>query len=195
LETIEKACVFFTLLGFDISEINYLADSEKLSIQETQNSISQAKQQAKQIIQKTEQELSAQQQQKQAIYEDEKLKKMRQVVEQIFFQKKELVEKIQGRISTEKLKLLQNEENELNKLRLGRNYEKMSEVVKKLVELMGQIESEYLHYMEQNKYLVLPDSVITNIDIIMENERCKKAKRVQELSAKKDKNDKRYSFT
>lgn len=194
LENIEKACTFFSLLGFDILDINYITESEKISSEESKTILQKIKTQAQEMLKKIEQENIQKQQQKQAIYEDEKLQKMKQVIEQVMFQKKELVEKIEGRISPTELKLLQDEENELNKLRLGRNYEKMSEVVKKIVELMGNIESEYLKYMEKNKYFVLPDSIVTNIDIIMENERFKKAKRVQQLGAKKDKNDQRYIF-
>jgi hypothetical protein len=57
----------------------------------------------------------------------------------------------------------------------------MSELLEKIYDKIDSIDTEYLDYMQKNISYPITDSIVTNIDIISENQKYKKAKEIKAI--------------
>jgi len=57
----------------------------------------------------------------------------------------------------------------------------MTELLEKIYEKSDEIEKEYLDYLKQNIDYPIQGSCVSNIDIISENQKLKKAKKIKQI--------------
>jgi hypothetical protein len=57
----------------------------------------------------------------------------------------------------------------------------MSALLEKIYDKFNEIETEYLDYMQKHKSYPIPNSIVTNIDVVTENQKYKKAKKIKEI--------------
>jgi hypothetical protein len=57
----------------------------------------------------------------------------------------------------------------------------MADLLEKIYDKSQTIETEYLDYMQKHKSYPIPNSIVTNIDVVTENQKYKKAKKIKEI--------------
>ncbi|HKL44325.1 MAG TPA: hypothetical protein VJ892_03535 [Candidatus Absconditabacterales bacterium] len=191
LTDIESALFNFLMIGFKINYINFV-DQNKLPEVKVQELIKNISKKVKEIKEKENEDLQKQKEQEKKIYKDENLEKILKIVEKTFFQIDSLLEKVGDNASQDKIRDINVMKQELTKLKMGRNDDKMTELLEKIYEKSDEIEKEYLDYLKQNIDYPIQGSCVSNIDIISENQKLKKAKKIKQIGAKRDKDDNYY---
>lgn len=191
LTDIESAIFIFSMIWFDISYINFIDDT-KISKQKVADLILKNKKQVDDIRQQVKQVVTQKKEKERKIYKDDKLEKTVKIAQKTFGQIDSLLQKVWNNVSRDKLRDIKVMKEELTKLKMGRNNDKMSELLEKIYEKSDEINTEYLSYLQKNTFYPIPDSIVTNIDIVSEHQKLKKAKKIKEIWAKRDKDDNYY---
>ena len=188
---IKSALLFFMTVWFDIKYINFINEN-KIADTEVQNMISNTRSEIEQEKQQYKKDITQKKEQEKQIYRDQRLDKTRKIIDQVFVQIDNLLQKVWHRVSDDKIKSIKQMQQDLTKLKMWRNEDKMSELLQKIYEKIEDIDIEYLTYMQKNISYPIQDSIVTNIDIISENQKLKKAKKIKELGSQKSATDLYY---
>ncbi len=191
LTDIESALFNFLMIWFNIKNINF-TDQNKLSDIDVQNLIKDISSKVMTIKNKENKDLQQQKEQEKRIYKDDNLEKVLKIVEKTFLQIDSLLEKVWDSVSQDKTRDLKVMKQELTKLKMWRNDDKMAELLEKIYKKSDELEREYLEYLKKNIYYPIAGSCVSNIDIISENQKLKKAKQIKQIWAKRDKDDNYY---
>ncbi len=191
LTDIKSALLLFMTIWFKIKNINFINEG-RLKDREISNIMQESITEIKSIKTQQKQEATHKKEQEKKIYKDEKLEKTIKIAEQAFTQIEELLQKVWPRVSQDKIRDIKIMAQELTKLKMWRNDDKMSELLEKIYDKIDAIDTEYLDYMQKNISYPIDDSVVTNIDVISENQKFKKAKKIKAIWAKRDTDDNYY---
>lgn len=187
-----KIVVFtFFMVWFDVIYANFI-DQNKLPDEEVSNIIKEIYTQVEQDQQQVKQIVNQDKENEKKIYKDEKLDKIVKIAQEEFWQIELLLQKVWDKVSRDKIRDLNVMGQELVKLKMWRNDDKMAELLEKIYAKSDEIETEYLEYMQQHIYYPIPNSVVSNIDIITENQKYKKAQKIKEIWASRDADDNYY---
>ncbi len=191
LTDIRVAIFNFLMIGFDITYINF-TDKTKLADSEISNILSEVSSEVRSLQKQVQKTVTQDKENERKIYKDENLEKIVNIAHETFGQIESLLQKVGDRVSQDKIRDLKVMEQELTKLKMWRNDDKMSELLEKIYDKSDAIETEYLDYMQKHIAYPIPDSVVTNIDIITENQKLKKSKKIKEIWADRDVDDNFY---
>ena len=191
LTDMKNALLLFMVIWFKVSYINFV-DDNKIKDQEVKNIMQDVMTEFESIKTQKTKEAKQKKEQEKKIYKDEKLEKTIKIAEQTFTQIEDLLQKVGPRVSQSKLREIKLMEQELTKLKMWRNDDKMSELLEKIYDKIDVIETEYLDYMQKNISYPIENSIVTNIDIISENQKYKKSKKIKAIWAKRDADDNYY---
>ncbi len=191
LTDIKSAIFNFSMIWFIIKYINF-TDDQKIDDTELKKLMSDTTKEVEDIKNQEDQIVKQEKEQEKKIYKDDNLEKIVEIAEKTFWQIDSLLDKVWDHVSKDKIRDLNVMKQELTKLKMWRNDDKMSELLEKIYEKSDDIETEYLEYMQQNIDYPIKDSVVTNIDIISENQKLKKAKKIKQIWAKRDAEDNYY---
>lgn len=191
LTDIQIASLTFLMIGFDVLYINFLGDA-KLPDTEVQNILSKSKLEVEESQQTETQTVAQKKETEKKIYKDSNLEKILKIAQETFGQIEFLLQKVEDKVSQDKIRDLKIMEQELTKLKMWRNDDKMSDLLEKIYDKSHEIETEYLDYMQKHKNYPIPNSIVTNIDIVTENQKYKKAKKIKEIGATRDADDNYY---
>jgi HPt (histidine-containing phosphotransfer) domain-containing protein len=114
------------------------------------------------------------------MYEDKHYQKLQEIISQTFDDVEDLLHRVQGAVSVASLKKLNETIEEIKKLRMGTNTEKITGLLEAMFEAMEKIEVEFLEFQKQNDFKLLKDSFVSNTDVFGEVNKYKKAVKVKE---------------
>jgi uncharacterized protein YaaW (UPF0174 family) len=97
-------------------------------------------------------------------------------------------------ISLDKKKKLHDLKELLTKIKMGSNIEKATSVLEETFTLMEIIETQSLSEMKEEEEKIMSSSIISNIDIIGELEKFKRANQTEQAGTKKTSSDLYYTF-
>lgn len=166
---IPSACEFFLTIGLDILALNSFSkpipeDDVKTVLEQTAKKLDAMKEQQQWVIQ-------AKQEQEKRIYSDPRLAGAQQVADRIFVHTEEIMKTIDSLIPAQEVKKLLSMEEDLKKLKLGNNYEKIRDLAVQIMHIMQSREDIYFNAQEAHAQTLLPDSVVTDVDLAKEEVR------------------------
>ena len=191
LTDIKSALFLFMTIWFAVENINF-TNENKLQDREISDIIKEATIQLEATKVQQKQEVTDKKDQERKMYKDEKLEKTIKIAEKAFIQIEDLLQKVWPRVSQDKIRDIKLMAQELTKLKMWRNDDKMSELLEKIYDKIDAIDTEYLEYMHKNISYPIEGSVVTNIDVISENQKFKKSKKIKAIWAKRDIDDNYY---
>ena len=178
----------FLIIWFDIKNINF-TDYRKLSEQDEKSII----QQAKDDIELDKKVSSQNEDQEKLFLHDENLEKALQVTEDVLEDLQKNIYPNENLISRDKIRDIKFIEQDLIKLKMWNNVEKIVDVLDKLINKIFEAKQEILS--KQKKSILFLDSSVTDIDIQQEINLLEKSKKVGEIWEKKTINDYFYAIT
>lgn len=178
---IQEACNFFTFIGFNISSINSF--SKPLSKKEIDSIITNGQTDAatkktniwKNILEKETEERK--------VYEDVKLESAKKIISRVFEKVDETTKRSAGTISLQDTKKLNSLTEELKKLRMGTNFEKIRETIQDIFKMIEVINDTYYASIQNPNDTISPQSLVTTIDVDKELERMENVKILKSLHA------------
>jgi hypothetical protein len=106
----------------------------------------------------------------------------------------ELQQKTNGTVSPISLRDLSNQLEELKKLRMGTNIDKITDALEMIFTAMERIDLEYLETQKEHEVAIMKDSLISDTDVIGELDKYNKAQKVHLAGTSKNAEDHYYVF-
>lgn len=128
------------------------------------------------------------------IYNDEQLQKIQEMTNSTLTEIDDLIAKTQTEVSTFKVKKLKEQQEELRKLRMWTNVNKIMEVLESVFWLMQDIDLEFLESQKKTETKLIWQSEVMNTDVETEVSKYEKSKKVQESWVNKNYDDSYYIF-
>ncbi len=173
-DDIQEACIAFLSLWFDVIDINtFAAPLWRPQVQEIIHT-SRIK------VLEQQQALEMQNQQEQtkqtAKFVDEDLETAKKLIDKVFAKVDEAVQRSDGNLSVQELRDIKNMEEELKKLRMWTNLEKIREIMHKLFVIVERLNTAYYRQIANPQDRIFEDSILTNTDLQKEFEQLENVK-------------------
>ena len=191
-----EAAIFLFMLGFEVTSVNTI--DNKLDPDKISKIVSDAKDEVTEELSEQKAEIVQAQTKSRKVYEDKELLKLQNILDEIFDYLQKLYPKIEGVIIPERISRLHKLEEQLRKLKMGRNPTKIKELLTIFFKLLDKIAENYLKHMKENNISakkILPESEIVERELIEEYHKLKRSETVKTLNIKKNKSDSYYIFT
>lgn len=166
---IQEACDFFVFIGFELSSINSFATP--VTEQESTALIVAAAQQSQKKKDAIQKEIQEREQQEKKIYEDANLESAKKIILKVFEKVDQAITRGDGQIALQDMKQITSLTEELKKLRMGTNFEKIKETIEAVFVLVQKINNEYFDRIQDPQDTIFDASLVTNIDVQREIER------------------------
>lgn len=188
---IQEACDFFSFVGFDIDTINRF--SAPISQEESQKIIALSKKAAEKKKNEVQQAIEAKEAKERKVYQDADLESAKKIILRIFEKVDETLKRSDGQIGLKEMKQITSLTEELKKLRMGTNLEKIRETIQDLFAVVEKINIEYYQSIQDFNATISKESLVTEIDVLRELERMENIKILKSLGAKIAIKNKDYS--
>lgn len=169
----------FIMMWFDVKSINFF-DWRKMSDDVAMNILEMAKHDV-QMEQTVNMDIWQEENQEETVYHDETLEKILAVAEREINDINEKIYTMWSEISSRDLKDIKAMEQELAKLRMWRNMDKIVDLLEKVLVKALEIKQKYLATQRSNEQIIIPWSVVTDIDVQSELNILDKAKNVEKI--------------
>ncbi len=179
---IQEACNFFTFIGFDIRGINSF--SKPLSKKEVDNIIAISQAEAKKRREEQEEKTKEIEESEKKVYADADLQSAKKIISRVFEKIDETMKRSAGNISLQDSKQIKSLTEELKKLRMGTNFEKIRATIQELFKLIEKINDAYYASIQNPEDTISDESLVTNVDVEKELERMENVKILKSLWAK-----------
>ena len=192
-EDLEQFVEYAFQLELEVTDANYVVGNQ-LSENQVQELINSARE--KQIaFKKAHQErLKAAQAAEKINFNDKKLQKAYQAIDDIVNQIDQLMEIWGSKIQPITRKKLDDTRGEMGKLRLATNYDKIIEELHSAMNLIVETQDFLLDLLENDKiFAINTETKITNVDVIREQTRLAKANLLQVLGAQMSREETMYA--
>ena len=191
LEKLEEFLSYVVKLELKVTNANYFLNP--LDEKKVQSLIQSVNKQAEHQAQIKKQEKEKAEKKGRLNYNDKKLKKAYNAIDQIINQIDQLLA-IGGRnIPPMTLKKFDDMRGEISKLRLATNYDKIIEELHKAMNLIVETQDLLLWKLESDKiFTIAPKSQVTNIEVIREQTRLAKANLLNALGAQLSREETMY---
>ena len=192
-EDLEQFVEYVFQLELEVTDANYVIGNQ-LSETQVQELINSARE--KQIaFKKAHQErLKAAQAAEKINFNDKKLQKAYQAIDDIVNQIDQLMEIWGSKIQPITRKKLDDTRGEMGKLRLATNYDKIIEELHSAMNLIVETQDFLLDLLENDKiFAINTETKITNVDVIREQTRLAKANLLQVLGAQMSREETMYA--
>jgi dGTP triphosphohydrolase len=176
---IQEACNFFTLIGFDIRGINSF--SKPLSKKEVDNIIATSQAEAKKKKEEQEEKTKEIEESEKKVYADADLESAKKIISRVFEKIDETMKRSAGKISLQESKQIKSLTEELKKLRMGTNFEKIRTTIQELFKMIEKINDAYYASIQNPEATISDESLITNVDVEKELERMENVKILKSL--------------
>lgn len=162
--SIKDLCLFFLRLWFAIEDANYFLEP-------------QTPQQIKKVIDLCKKELEEQQQsqkvqiqkqqeaEKKIYYQDDWLEKAKQVIARSLEKVNSLLTDKWAFVSAKDLRTIKERVEELKKMRMWTNYEKIRDMLQELFSIVDRIEEDYYASLEDTSQSLFPWTTVTAVDL------------------------------
>lgn len=162
--TLKDLCSLFLSLWFVIEDANYFADPQ--TPQQVQKVIALC---SKELDDQKQSEKIQQEQQQEAekkiYYSDDGLEKAKQVIAWSLEKVNTLLTEKWAFVSAKDLRTIKEKVEELKKLRMGTNYEKIRDMLQELFSIVDRIEEEYYASLEDTSQSIFPWTMVTAVDL------------------------------
>ncbi len=158
---IKTACLLFLHAGFVLLDINMY--SKPLSHEATQTLLETCRQEIAQEKSVRVKQAETQKAEEKKIYADPHLAAAKEVLVWIFERTALVLERVKGTITINELKTINTLQEELKKLRMGNNYEKIKETGGQLLAMIQDMEDK--SFVGGDTKPLIPGSIITESDI------------------------------
>lgn len=192
-QDLQQGCYFLLHMGFPITYISEI--SQQLPPQQSTEIIKIANEQIHQEQKKKQEVLQKKEAEQQKVYNDPAIQKTKILIDDLLSYILFTKEKVQGNVSGKNLRKLGELEEELKKVRLGTNTEKMNEIVEQVFNLIEEIEKAFLDYIKEYESTIFPDTVVTNLDIIRQYDMYRKSLEVRLFDVRKNSDDQFFLAT
>ena len=192
-EDLEQFVEYVFQLELEVIDANYILGNQ-LSETQVQEIINSARE--KQIASKKahQERLKAAQAAEKINFNDKKLQKAYQAIDDIVNQIDQLMEIWGSKIQPNTRKKLDDTRGEMGKLRLATNYDKIIEELHSAMNLIVETQDFLLDLLENDKiFAINPETKITNVDVIREQTRLAKANLLQVLGAQMSREETMYA--
>lgn len=191
LEKLEEFLSYVVKLELKVTNANYFLNP--LDEEKVQSLIQTVNKQAEHQAQIKKQEKEKAEKKGRLNYNDKKLKKAYNAIDQIINQIDQLLA-IGGRnIPPMTLKKFDDMRGEISKLRLATNYDKIIEELHKAMNLIVETQDLLLWKLESDKiFTIAPKSQVTNVEVIREQTRLAKANLLNALGAQLSREETMY---
>ena len=179
---LQEACTFFVGIGFDIQTINSYA--QPITEQEYTKIIAQAQQEVAQKKSLIEEQIKKNEEKTKKVYEDADLESAKKIIIRIFEKIDETIKRSEWMIESQDLKKIKSLSEELKKLRMGTNFEKISECVQEILILLEKISAEYYSRTKPSTETIFSSSWVTSLDVEKELEKLENINILKKLWAK-----------
>jgi len=115
------------------------------------------------------------------IFEDPRLVGDKKVIERIFGRTEKVIELTKGFISGKDVKMLREKEDELKKLKLGTNHERIVELVEEMTAILEATENDFYAANVDKEKKIFGDSIVTDIDIQKEINKVEKIEQLKNV--------------
>ena len=115
---------------------------------------------------------------------DKKLEKLREVASKTVEEAEELLERLKGKVPSTYLTQIKTKSDELIKLKLSANVERILDLIEDLLKLMEEAELYYYSELEKQEEEQWKKGVISDLEILIEVEKAKKAKALKDVGVK-----------
>ena len=192
-EDLEQFVEYVFQLELEVTDANYVVGNQLSEIQ-VQEIINSARE--KQIASKKahQERLKAAQAAEKINFNDKKLQKAYQAIDDIVNQIDQLMEIWGSKIQPNTRKKLDDTRGEMGKLRLATNYDKIIEELHSAMNLIVETQDFLLDLLENDKiFAINTETKITNVDVIREQTRLAKANLLQVLGAQMSREETMYA--
>ena len=191
LNNIYSTAKYFMMIGFDVSYANFLLPSDKLEDVEISKIIKETKMEVENIQLLLKQELKYQKDREKEIYNDENLKKTVKFCISAIEEIDSLLNSIEiEKVSQDKIRDIKIISQELLKLKMWRNVDKMIEVLENTYHKIYEIKKEYFLHKTPKFDILWSD--ISDLDMIQEIHKYEKAQNIKKIWANRDSDDNYY---
>jgi hypothetical protein len=191
LTDIKSATYNFMMIWFDVSYINFIWKN-KLSNQEVLDIIKSVWLEVKESKEKFKQQIIQEKEQERKIYKNEKLQKFTKISQKVPHEVENLLLIIWENVSQDKIRDIKTMSQNLIKIKMWRNIDKMSEILENIYHKIYEIEKEYFSKIKNKSTFPIPWSIVSDIDIMSEISKLNKAKNIKEIWASRDSDDNYY---
>ncbi len=192
MDELDEAAIFFCNIWLEINEINYLKNPESENesrkiLEEAKIYVGEQKKRIKELMDKKKK-------QKQNVFSNQWLVKIRIVIDEAIVRWDEMISRTIWIVDWNKIKTFKDLRSELSKLRMGTNQIKIISVWEEYLNLMEEIELDFLEYKKNelgNLEILAKDSAVSNLDVMKEYARFFKAVKIKWIwwSVKKEYGD------
>ena len=179
---LQEAANFFAFVGFDLRSINRFI--MPITPKESEMIIAQAKAEAEKKKAEVRKQIVEQEEKERKIYEDVKLQSAKKIVEKVFEKVDLTLNRSATSIEIQERKKITALVEELKKLRMGTNFEKIRETIQELFTITEKIDDHYFASINDPDKTINDESLVTTTDVDKELERMENVKILKSLGAK-----------
>lgn len=176
---LDKLIYLLTIIWFNVKNINYV-DWEKLEQEKINEILATEKDNAQKWLQKQKDIIAKNEEKDSAIFDDQKLEKTLKLTKEFLEKVPILIEKSKGTLSRSELKLLEDQWQELSKLKMWNNVEKISTFLESAYDNYTKLEQKYLSFLDSPNINV-SGSNITDAYLLAEISKLEKAKNLLKI--------------
>lgn len=176
---LSQACDFFLMAGFDIEDINFI--NNPLPKDDVTKIIENSKKEKERKKEEEKKMVTQKQEAEKKIFEDPRLVGDKKVIERIFGRTEKVIELTKGFISGKDVKMLREKEDELKKLKLGTNHERIVELVEEMTAILEATENDFYAANVDKEKKIFGDSIVTDIDIQKEINKVEKIEQLKNV--------------
>ncbi|MEI6774789.1 MAG: hypothetical protein WCL18_08715, partial [bacterium] len=171
---IQETAKFFSLMGFDIATIN--SYTSPISNEEMLVIIAEAKAETEAKNTKVKEQIKQIEAQEKKVYEDANLQAAKKIIFRVFEKIEETTKRSSGMIAIQDMKKIKMLSEELRKLRMGTNFEKIRETIQELFMMIEKINDEWYASIQNPDDIITPNSLVTKVDLDRELDRMENIK-------------------
>ena len=192
-EDLEQFVEYVFQLELEVTDANYVVGNQ-LSETQVQELINSAREKQSANKKAHQERLKAAQAAEKINFNDKKLQKAYQAIDDIVNQIDQLMEIWGSKIQPNTRKKLDDTRGEMGKLRLATNYDKIIEELHSAMNLIVETQDFLLDLLENDKiFAINTETKITNVDVIREQTRLAKANLLQVLGAQMSREETMYA--
>lgn len=169
-----------SIIWIDVKNINFVDDNKKLQQEEINQIIENEKKKASTRIQEQKDIILAKEKKDEEIFDDQKLEKTLKLVQEFLEKVPSFLEKAKGTIPPNELKGLYEQWQELSKLKMWSNTEKMSSFLESAYNNLEKLEQEYLE-IQESPNIDVEWSNVSGSYLLAEINKMEKAKSLSKL--------------
>ncbi len=191
LEKLEDFVSYVVKLKLPIIDANYF--SHPLASDKVQDLLRKALQEQEASERSLQIAKEKEEKKKNLNFNDKKLKKAYEAIDQVINQIDQLLEIGGKNILPTMQKKMDDMRGEISKLRLATNYDKIIEELHKTMNLIVEVQDSLLERLESDKiFVIVPQSRVTNVEVIREQTRLAKANLLSALGAQLSREETMY---